>query len=122
MSEKDMRERMAAVLKSYRLRANMTVYEVGEKVGKSGKTVDAWEHGRGQPDADMLLLLCDLYGVPSVGAFFGEDKMPVTDNEYYLLRMFRALNREGQKAVLDHATALVASGLYKKSESSDAVI
>ena len=122
MSEKDMRERMAAVLKHYRIRANMTVYEVGENVGKSGKTVDAWEHGRGQPDADMLLKLCDLYGVPSVAAFFGEDKLPVTDNEYHLLRMFRSLNREGQKAVLDHATALVASGLYKKSESSNAAI
>ena len=31
MSEKDMRERMAAVLKHYRIRANMTVYEVGDK-------------------------------------------------------------------------------------------
>lgn len=122
MSEKDMRERMATVLKHYRLRANMTVYEVGEKVGKSGKTVDAWEHGRGQPDADMLLKLCSIYGVPSVGAFFGEDKMPVTDNETHLLNMFRSLNREGQKAVLDHATALVVSGLYKKSDSTSTAI
>lgn len=122
MGEKDMRERMAEMLKYHRIKADMTVYDVGEKVGKSGKTVDAWEHGRGQPDADMLLKLCSLYGVPSVGAFFGEDKMPITDNENHLLNMFRSLNREGQKAVLDHATALVASGLYKRSVTSNAAV
>ena len=78
MGEKDMRERMAEMLKYHRIKADMTVYDVGEKVGKSGKTVDAWEHGRGQPDADMLLKLCSLYEVPSVGAFFGEDCEEIT--------------------------------------------
>ena len=121
MDEKEIRTHMAEMLKHHRQRAKLTVYEVGQRIGKSGKTVDAWEHGRGQPDADMLLKLCALYGVQSVGTFFGEDKLPVTDAEDMLLKMFRSLNRESQKSLLDMVTALVASGLYKKPDSSGIV-
>lgn len=63
---------IAKRLKEYREKTGLTVYQVGERLGKSGKTVSAWENGRGQPDADMFLALCEIYDVNSVGVFFGE--------------------------------------------------
>lgn len=66
------RLKIARLLKEYRERAGLTIREAGEKIGKSNQTVSAWEQGRGQPDADMFLKLCEAYGVESVGVFFGE--------------------------------------------------
>lgn len=63
---------LATKLKEYRTRAGLTINDVGDRIGKSGKTVSAWECGRGQPDADMLLALCELYGVSSISEFYGE--------------------------------------------------
>lgn len=64
----------------------------------------------------MLLKLVDLYSVPSVSVFFDREDTVLTNEEQNLLKMFRALNKEGQRAVSDHATALVASGLYRKMD------
>lgn len=66
------RMELAARLKFFREKAGLTIYEVGEKIGKSGKTVSAWECGRGQPDADMLLTLCSVYGIKSISELYGE--------------------------------------------------
>lgn len=63
---------LATKLKEFRTQAGLTINEVGDRIGKSGKTVSAWECGRGQPDADMLLALCELYGVSSISEFYGE--------------------------------------------------
>lgn len=46
------RDKIANNIKRFRLSSGMNVDEVGAYVGKSGKTVSAWEVGRGQPDAD----------------------------------------------------------------------
>lgn len=64
------RENIAAGLKAARKRAGYNVDQVGSTIGKSGKTISAWEVGRGQPDGDELIALCkfldvklsDLYG------------------------------------------------------------
>lgn len=57
------RAHMAAKLKEFRKNSGMNVDQVGEHLGKSGKTISAWEVGRGQPDADELIELCKLYKV-----------------------------------------------------------
>lgn len=65
------REVMARRLRLYRERAGMSGLEVGAAIGKSSKTVYAWESGRTQPDADTLIRLCRLYGV-SISDFYTE--------------------------------------------------
>ena len=52
------REELPVKLKEARINASLTIQIVGELIGKSAKTVSAWENGRGQPDADTLLKLC----------------------------------------------------------------
>ena len=46
MKEQEIRKQLAGKLREFRLRAGLTAKEVGEKIGKSDKTVSVWEHGR----------------------------------------------------------------------------
>lgn len=61
---------IAATLKRLRAKSGLKADEVGALLGKSGKTVNAWENGRGQPDADTLIALSDIYGVADILAEF----------------------------------------------------
>ena len=105
--------------KRYREDANLTIYEVGDKIGKSGKTVSAWECGRGQPDADMLLTLCHLYGINSIAELYGEEVTTpdLETDEQTLIKNYRNLNQEGKEKLLDYSEDLVSGGRYKKSGS-----
>ncbi len=67
------REHIAMVLKKLRLDSGLTAQEVGNKIGKSGKTVSAWENNHGQPDAEILIKLCDIYNVDDILKEFRED-------------------------------------------------
>ena len=51
------RESIAKALKRLREQSGLTADQVGAMVGKSGKTVNAWENNRGQPDAEILMQL-----------------------------------------------------------------
>ena len=113
---------IAARLKYFRERAGLTIYEVGEKIGKSGKTVSAWECGRGQPDADMLLTLCTVYGVDSIAELYGisDEKQTAEDltrDERFLITSYRELNRQGQEYIIQ--TMQMALSTYKKDSDAD---
>lgn len=82
MSEQEIRKILASKLKECRQRAGLTAKEAGAAIGKSEKTVSAWEHGRGQPDADMLFTLCKLYHIESISVFYGEKEKPLSLTAY----------------------------------------
>lgn len=94
------REIMASRLKYYRQRSGLTIYEVGARIGRNGKTISAWENGRGQPDADMLLALCKLYCIDSISELFGETMkdryIDLSDDERHLIDMYRTLTDRGK--------------------------
>lgn len=68
------RDFIAQKLRELRIKSGLTADEVGKKIGKSGKTVNAWEHNHGQPDAEILIALCDIYGVDDILDEFREHK------------------------------------------------
>lgn len=68
------REHIAQVLKKLRLKSGLTADEVGAMIGRSGKTVNAWENNRGQPDAEILIELCDIYDVDDILKEFREEE------------------------------------------------
>lgn len=67
------REHIAKALKRLREQSGLTADQVGAMIGKSGKTVNAWENCRGQPDAELLMRLCDIYNVKDILAEFRKD-------------------------------------------------
>ncbi len=128
---------IAKVLKRLREETKMTADEVGAIIGKSGKTVNAWENGRGQPDAEMLIRLSSIYHVKNLLLEFDENqllkddlskkdsisqiKTIITSNEKRLLDFFRNFNEEGQEKLLDTASDMALLDRYKKDGELDMV-
>lgn len=86
------RETIAKSLKRLREQSGLTADQVGAMVGKSGKTVNAWENNRGQPDAEILIQLCDIYKVDNIlDEFRDEHTNPftVSDHEKALIIAYR---------------------------------
>ena len=75
--EKTMKnENIAKVLKAYRKHNKLSVNEVAARLEQRSvpvapKTIYGWESGQTQPDADTLLLLCDIYQINDILNAFG---------------------------------------------------
>ena len=100
------RQYIAATLKRLREAVGLTADEVGEKIGKSGKTVNAWENNRGQPDAEVLIALCDIYKVDNILAEFDEENVLhnkssilLTDHENKVILSYRKQPESVQIAI-----------------------
>ena len=101
--QETIREKIAVLLKFYRERAGLTIREAGKKLGKSNQTISAWENGRGQPDADMFLKICDVYGIESISVFFDQEEEKesmagLTIDEMRMLELYRGASEEGRHA------------------------
>ena len=110
---------IAGVLKRLRENIGLTADEVGSIIGRSGKTVNAWENGRGQPDAEMLIKLCSVYHVNNILAEFDEENNikksmpPLSETETELLSTYRNLNKNGQDHLMEYAEMLSNTSKYK---------
>lgn len=115
---------VANVLKKLRTQSGMTADDVGQLVGKSGKTVNGWENARSQPDAEMLLKLCDIYNVKDILAEFQELKLHIveSDNKQKLVELYEGLNNIGKRKAIDYMNDLAQIAKYKKSESIKSIV
>jgi transcriptional regulator with XRE-family HTH domain len=97
------REQISKALKRLRENTGLTADEVGALVGKSGKTVNAWENNRGQPDAELLIKLCDIYKVNNILEEFKGAKIDnentLLDSDRQLLLKYHILDSHGKKLV-----------------------
>lgn len=116
------REHIATVLKQLREKTGLTANEVGAIIGKSGKTVNAWENNHGQPDAEMLIKLCDVYNVDDILNEFRdipkENKPPLAAEEEQLINIFRKLNPTGKKEAIKRVNELTKLTEYIFSASN----
>lgn len=102
------RETIAKALKRLRLQSGLTADEVGKKIGKSGKTVNAWENNHGQPDAEILIQLCDIYNVDNILKEFTTDES-VNDCDQQkekLLENYEKLNENAQYTLVRYSDFL----------------
>ena len=76
---------------------------VGLAVGRSGKSVSAWETGRSAPSAEMLVDLCEVFGV-TIEYFFPPEVVRVSNalraDERELLELYRSLDASGREMAL----------------------
>ena len=63
---------IAKKIRELRKNAGLDVETVGRGVGRSGKTVSAWETGRNTPSPEMLISICRFFGV-SINCFYPPD-------------------------------------------------
>ena len=104
------RTNIAAGLKKSRKAAGLNVDEVGTVLGKSGKTISAWEVGRGQPDGDELIVLCRLFGV-HLRDFYGdeyddlvtENDSELSPDEQELIKYYRGTANAGKRGIINAA-------------------
>jgi transcriptional regulator with XRE-family HTH domain len=125
MDFSDVRVILAEKLKEFRLESGMTAKEVGDKIGRNEKTVSGWEHGRGQPDADMLFLLCKLYGIQSFDVFYpnpGTASVKNNPDETELVDIYRNLNKSGKSLLLQTARTFAGNpGMTEEEHGSSAM-
>lgn len=72
---------IAKVLKQLRKQNSMSVRDViikleNKSVTIAEKTLYGWESGQAQPDADTLLILCEIYHVNDILGTFGYSSPP----------------------------------------------
>lgn len=126
------REQIAQVLKEYRNLRGFSVASVCDWLEKKGyeikqKTLYSYESGHRQPDADVLMALCDLYQIENILQAFGyADKdviaAPASDQNNSLidnlLAVCKSLNNDGLLKVIEYASDLNAGDRYKKTMHS----
>lgn len=109
------RQSLAEKLKEARKKEGLSPEEVGRIIGRSKQTIYAWESGRGQPDADMLVNLAHIYKISSIAYFYGNysEKMidknigELTETEQLLLFRYRALDESGKRNVFEIVSLLL---------------
>lgn len=121
MKEKEIRKALAGKLHAYRLQAGYTAKQVGQMIGKSEKTVSGWEHGRGQPDADVLFQLCEIYNIKNISELYytNLDALNVpslSEDESKLLSLYRSLNSAGREMLLNTACGFAGNPDLKKEQ------
>ncbi len=125
------REQIAEVLKGYRINRGLSVQQVCSWLLEKGhdikpKTIYSYESGHRQPDADVLMMLCELYEVENILHAFGygkplrvEESVDIQYGELLkdIMNICFQLNVDGQKKVFEYASDLVLSSKYIASET-----
>lgn len=70
---------ISKALKLYRKQNHLSVADVSQllserNISVAQKTIYGWESGQTQPDADTLLLLCEIYKIDHILEAFGYEK------------------------------------------------
>lgn len=100
-----MKNNFAETLKEMRIRAGYSQKEVYEMFNIRQSTFSAWETGRAEPSADMLLKLCKLYNINDIFAAFGYDgykedgSIQLNIKEIEHIEKYRSLDLYGQETV-----------------------
>ena len=86
-------------LKEARKSAHVNASDAGKAVGRSDKTIYAWENGTSEPSAEQLMILCRLYGV-DITFFYPPDYASgqYTNVERRIIERFRSMS-DDDKAV-----------------------
>ena len=83
---------VGARVKQLRKAREMTLREVGMKLGVAANTVNRWERGESSPTRANLVAMSDLFAVDPSWLMFGITKSNTKKDEEKLLRKLRLLS------------------------------
>lgn len=63
MNDNEFNKALGAVLRSEREKRDLSIYDIGARIGVSGAAVSLWEHGRRSMSAVSLKRYCDVLGL-----------------------------------------------------------
>lgn len=102
------KKEIASALRLGRERSGMTVQEILRELRKYGidisdKTLYNYETGYRQPNADTLLVLCNIYNINDVFGALGypshQQENKLTTDEHQLIDSYRRLSSEGKRYI-----------------------
>ena len=90
-------EKISEVLKNYRKLNKLSVRDVSvllkeKSLNVAEKTIYGWESGQTQPNADTLLMLCEIYNIENILNTFGytnKEPLNLTKHEEKLIKQYR---------------------------------
>ena len=104
---------MADMIRTYRKKLKISQQDLGEMLGVTRNTVVNWEGGKYRPDIDLLLPLCEVFGITLYELFGTEDQsLGVSAHEKGLLDQYRQISPLSQRI----ARRMVDSILYEETE------
>ncbi len=102
----------------YRKRASITQKGLADAIGSAATTVSGWERGVATPDIDTLCAICN---VLNIGLYdmcgIIEENADLSPDEKSLLDIYKLLNTDGQRRLIERAEELRHLG-YLKGESA----
>lgn len=102
----------------YRKRANITQKGLADAIGSAATTVSGWERGVATPDIDTLCAICNVLkvGLYDMCGIIEEDA-DLSPDEKSLLDIYKLLNTDGRRKLIERAEELRDLG-YIKGESA----
>ena len=113
------RANIAQGLKRTRKAAGKSVDDVAEQLGLSGKTISAWEVGRGQPDGDQLITICKYLGA-RLSDFYGREYDDLTEDEAELVSRYRSSSEQGKRQMAEYSYFILDMHPIDEDEQDDA--
>ena len=104
-------------IKKARENAGLMQSELAAKIGvKSSGVISNWETDKSKPDADKIVLLCNVLGVSCsyLLDYYGSEEL--SSREQRLVSLFRDMNEEGQDQLLQYSEFLLQQGYIKSDQ------
>lgn len=98
----------------YRKRSNVTQKGLADLIGSAATTVSGWERGVSTPDIDTLCAICNALNV-NLYDMCGiiEENMNLSADENKLLNIYKLLNNDGRRRLIERAEELRDLGYIK---------
>lgn len=117
-SEKRLKENIQKNIIFYRKMRKITQKQLADFLEIGVSTVSGWERGAYTPDIDTLFMICNFLEVTlndMCGIFKDNDQL--SQEEGTLLNIYRSLNAQGQKKLLERAEELRDLGYVVKGDA-----
>ena len=108
---------VGARVKQLRKAREMTLREVGMKLGVAANTVNRWERGESSPTRANLVAMSDLFAVDPSWLMFGITQSNTKKDEEKLLRKLRLLSDKQYENIESLVDELIG-GIEQKGESN----
>ncbi|RKI94331.1 XRE family transcriptional regulator [Parablautia intestinalis] len=117
-NEKLLKENIQKNIAFYRKKLKMTQKGLAGTLGVTAAAISSWECGNNSPDIDTLCAICNaldvgLYEICGISS----DNTGMSAEENDLLNLYRLLNEDGQRKLIERANELRELG-YIKGENA----